>query len=76
MIKTYNVIWEIDVDARSPMEAAKEALKVQRDPGSTATFFEVREHGGGEPKSIDLESVDVYLGKPKGKSIFKKGGKK
>jgi len=71
LIKTYNVIWEIDVDARSPAEAGREALRIQRDPDSTATFFEVREHGSGES-----ESVDVYVGKPKGKSIFKKGGKK
>jgi len=46
MIKTYNVIWEIDIDARSPVEAAKKALKIQRDTGSTATIFEVSEHGG------------------------------
>lgn len=66
--KTYKVIWEIDVEARSYVEAAKEALKIQRDPDSTATFFEVIEHGSG-----DSETVDVDLGKPKGKSIFKKG---
>jgi len=38
----YKVRWEIDVDARSHREAAREALKIQRDPGSIATVFEVR----------------------------------
>lgn len=27
MKKTYRVVWEIDIDADTPLEAAKEALK-------------------------------------------------
>lgn len=38
---TYRVIWMIDVDAKSPQDAALEALKIQRDPESTATSFDV-----------------------------------
>jgi len=38
----YKVRWEIDVDARSHREAARKALKIQRDPESLATVFEVR----------------------------------
>jgi len=37
----YRVIWMIDVEAKSPQEAAAEALKIQRDPDSTATSFDI-----------------------------------
>jgi len=39
----YLVIWEINIEADSSIEAAKEALKIQRDPYSTATVFKVKE---------------------------------
>lgn len=39
----YRVTWEIDAWADSPQEAAKEALKIQRDPESVATVFKVQE---------------------------------
>lgn len=38
---TFRVIWEIDVDADNAVEAAKEAIKIQRDNDSTATAFDV-----------------------------------
>lgn len=38
----YHIKWEIDVTAGSPLEAAREALTIQRDPKSIATVFEVR----------------------------------
>ena len=37
----YRVIWTIDIEADSPQEAARKALKIQRNPKSTATVFEV-----------------------------------
>ena len=37
----YRVTWEIDVDASSAKKAAEDALKIQRDPESTATVFMV-----------------------------------
>ena len=37
----YHVRWDIDVEAGSPKQAAKKALKIQRDPESIATVFEV-----------------------------------
>ena len=40
-MKSYRVRWEINVDARSAKEAAREALRIQRDPGSEAIFFDV-----------------------------------
>lgn len=37
----YTVIWEIDIEAESPEQAAEKALEIQRDPSSTATVFDV-----------------------------------
>ncbi len=42
----FRVIWEIDIDADSPMEAAQEARTVQLRPDTTATVFSVWEHAG------------------------------
>lgn len=41
----YRVIWEIDLDAESPREAAELALKIHRDPDSIATVFVVKAEG-------------------------------
>lgn len=40
----YRVIWEIDIDADNPEEAAARALIIQRDndPANTATVFIVQ----------------------------------
>lgn len=38
---TYRVIWEIDIEADSPQEAASEAAAIQTDPESIATVFTV-----------------------------------
>lgn len=46
----YLVRWSIDLDAETPEEAAAEALRIQRDTGSTATFFEVFE--SHEPNTL------------------------
>ena len=40
-MKTYSVMWEIEVNADSPREAAQKALEIQRDYYSTATVFDV-----------------------------------
>ena len=42
--RPYLVKWEIDIWANSPKEAAKEALKIQRDPNSEAVVFKVLEN--------------------------------
>lgn len=39
----YRVAWCIDIEAVSPEAAAREALRIQRDPESTATVFEIVE---------------------------------
>jgi len=55
---SYRVIWTIDIDdADSPLEAAEEALRIQRDPDSIATIFEVTDSNGHLSK-IDLSPED------------------
>ena len=39
--KEYRVEWVIELSALSPREAAEEALRIQRDPDSTALVFDV-----------------------------------
>lgn len=41
--KEYLVTWQIEVLADSPEDAARQALAVQRDPGSLATYFTTAE---------------------------------
>lgn len=47
------VIWEIDLDADSPREAAEKALAIQRDTESIATVFDVVNENGSRSR-IDL----------------------
>lgn len=54
---SYCVTWEIDINAETSLLAAKEALKVQRDPSSSATVFSVVDESG-EIAWIDLEGGD------------------
>ena len=55
-MKTYRVVWEIELDAESPEDAAREALAIQRDPESEATFFDVRSPEG------DIMQIDLLHG--------------
>lgn len=48
----YVVTWRIEVDADTPEEAAREAQRIQREPDSHATVFQVQEgsaHSSGDP---------------------------
>ena len=49
----YGVKWEIDVPGDNPRDAALIAQRIQRNPESTATFFEVRSPDG-QQHTIDL----------------------
>ena len=51
----YLVRWEIDSDAATPLEAAREARAVQLRPDTTATVFDVYEDGQNEGERIDLQ---------------------
>lgn len=53
----YRVVWEIDLDADSPREAAEIALRVQRDTDSLATVFAVTDERG-DLHMIDLEPTE------------------
>lgn len=48
------VRWEIDIDADSPVEAARAALTIQRRTESIATVFVVTDHNGHET-TVDLQ---------------------
>ena len=54
MAKLYHVVWEIDIYARSPREAVKEAQAIQQDKNTTATVFDVMEEDGDKTVRIDL----------------------
>lgn len=58
----YYVSWDIVVEANSPREAAEIAQRIQRDPESVATVFQVYEGinaSGGAPEAIDLEELNA-----------------
>ena len=48
------VIWEIDLDADSPREAAEKALAIHRSPESIATVFDVVDKTGRKT-TVDLD---------------------
>jgi len=52
----YRVTWEIDVDAKNPLDAAKQAWKLMRGRNSTANCFTVHPAGCSDRiVLIDLE---------------------
>lgn len=48
----FRVVWEIDIDADDPVQAAKIAEEIQRDPQSIANVYAVYDSKG------DLHMVD------------------
>jgi hypothetical protein len=50
----FRVIWEIEIEADSPKEAAQEARVVQLAPGMSATVFDVWAHVTGKMHRVDL----------------------
>ena len=58
----YLVTWDIEITAENPIEAARQALAVQRNPDSMATVF----HVNGE--RIDLDAIEDDL------AIIRKAG--
>ena len=55
--RTYRVRWEIDIDAHSPLQAAKRAQGIMRDKSEVnlATVFQVYERM--EP--VKMEEIDL-----------------
>jgi len=54
MAKLYHVIWEIDIYAQSPRDAAREAQAIQQDKDAMATVFDVTEEDSEKTVRIDL----------------------
>jgi hypothetical protein len=50
----FRVIWEIEIEADSPKEAAQEARVIQLTPGMSATVFDVWAYVAGKMHRIDL----------------------
>jgi len=50
----FRVIWEIDIDAENPREAAHGAREIQLRPDMPATVFDVWEHVAGKMYRIDV----------------------
>ena len=53
-LKHYKVTWIIDIDATSPRRAAEQALRIQRDVLSEATYFTVKDVDAGAETDVDL----------------------
>lgn len=51
----YLVTWCINIDADTPEDAAKQALAIMQDKGSTATVFEIKNKDTGATCTVDLE---------------------
>ena len=58
-MNTYTVKWEIDLETDSPEIAATEALRIQRDHGSIATFFQVAVCTGDNTEKLNYTNVDL-----------------
>jgi hypothetical protein len=50
----FRVIWEIDIDAENPKEAAHGARELQLRPDMPATVFDVWEHAAGKMHRVDV----------------------
>ena len=55
----FRVSWVIDIEADSAEAAAREALRIQRDPQSIATVFKVVATKEGAAVSAQSEQVDL-----------------
>lgn len=53
-MRLFHVVWEIDIEADSPQNAAREALAIQRDLTSLAMVFDVTDFKG-ETTRVNLD---------------------
>jgi hypothetical protein len=53
-MNSYLVCWEIDIEAGSTYDAAKEALFIMQNKDSEALFFKVIESSTGHMTDVDL----------------------
>ena len=59
VIRTFRVVWRIDIEAPYAAEAARQALEIMRDPYSIAEVFEVTPFSGGRTWIVDLTTGKV-----------------
>jgi hypothetical protein len=57
-VMNYKIVWEIELEANSPLEAAKIAHKWQQDYQSECTQFYVQAENESELFSVDLMEDD------------------
>jgi hypothetical protein len=60
---TYSVNWRIDIEAGSPVEAARQALEIHRDSNSTATVFDIYDEDGNCTRVDLLEIEEEQMGR-------------
>jgi hypothetical protein len=53
----YFVSWEIEVEAESPVDAAKLARAAQLEPRARATVFQVFSENAEDPICVDLTAI-------------------
>jgi hypothetical protein len=56
----YKVMWEIDIEADTPTDAAIEAKNIQLDPKSTANTFIVADESKKEIYQLELVPEQDY----------------
>ncbi len=59
----YLISWTIELDANSPLEAARAAHRIMLDPQSRGTVFKVLAEGCDKEVDIDLDSEDPEITK-------------
>ncbi len=57
-IQNYRVVWEIDIEATSPADAARQALACVQEPGTHAVVFDVIAKDGTSTHVDLLEEGD------------------
>jgi len=59
----FRVIWEIDIHADNPQQAAERARAVQLDPNTSATIFSVFDYAHLQMHRIDPSAPEDQLNK-------------
>ena len=57
----FRVIWEVEIHAESPKQAAEQARTLQLNPAMPATIFEVWEHAKQKMHRVDLSAAPEQL---------------
>lgn len=55
-MSTYRILWEVDIEADTPEEAARKAQEWM-DEGDTGWVYDVKDMKTGETVSIDMAEV-------------------